>query len=118
MRKTGPSKTVVGLVTERAGGWCEHCGHHGAQIHHRIPRGMGGSRTERINQPSNLVLLCGDCHAEVESNRELGYAYGWLVHRQADPSSVAVKRFDGEWVFLDDEGNYVPVAPEPEGAAA
>jgi len=61
-------------------------------------RRMGGSRDPRLNEPSNLVLLCGSgtsaddsqgkCHQIVESKRRVATADGWLVSQHADPPDV------------------------------
>lgn len=44
---------------------------------------MGGTRDPRINDPRNLVALCGSgttgCHGWIESHRELALAQGWLI---------------------------------------
>jgi len=43
---------------------CQRCGKYGPSgggelhVHHKIPRGRGGS-----DDPSNLITLCSDCHA-------------------------------------------------------
>lgn len=53
-------------------------------IHHRKPRGMGGSNSLDINIFPNLILLCGTgttgCHGWVESHREQAYKEGLLIH--------------------------------------
>ena len=37
-------------------------------IHHIIPRGMGGSKLR--DYPENLIALCRECHEEVERCKE------------------------------------------------
>jgi hypothetical protein len=63
-------------------------------IHHRIPRGMGGSKDPRINMASNLLTVCGTgtqgCHGEIESHRDRARERGLLVWRSLDPSEVPV----------------------------
>jgi hypothetical protein len=77
---------------------------------------MGGSRDERLNQPANLLVLCGSgvtlCHGDVESHREVSHVEGFLLHRIQDPTEVPVAASEG-WVLLDDEGGRraVEVAP-------
>jgi hypothetical protein len=44
------------------------------QIHHRLPRGRGGT-----HDPDLLVVLCLGHHAEVESYRTRAYACGLLL---------------------------------------
>jgi hypothetical protein len=75
---------IMGL--ERGVGW---------SIHHRIPRGMGGSKDPKISAPSNLVVLCGSgstgCHGDAESYRDAARARGLLVWRSQDPAEVPVE---------------------------
>lgn len=95
---SGPDKSTVAAVLERAGYCCEACGktvgdERGVDysIHHRKARGMGGTRFG-ANLASNLLVLCGSgttgCHGYVESHRSEAMACGWLVSRYQDPSAV------------------------------
>lgn len=47
---------------------CEYCGAVAVDIHHIVPRGMGGSKHKDTIE--NLVALCRGCHnsAEVDDN--------------------------------------------------
>lgn len=115
---TGPAPDVVDAVYERAGWSCEVCtdpvadrrgiDHH---IHHRRPRGSGGSRRPDTNLPSNLLLLCPGCHADIESNRAIAQAMGWLVVQTADPAEVAVLVQRDRWVYLTTTGEYAQTPP-------
>lgn len=103
--------TVGGVVR------CELCGTWAAltwSIHHRQPRGMGGSRAES-NTPDRLLLCCGSgnsgCHGRIESNRAEAYANGWLVRRPFDPVDVPVVLHSGI-AYLTRDGGYLS-----EGAA-
>jgi 5-methylcytosine-specific restriction endonuclease McrA len=88
---TGPRQYVIDMVLRRADGMCERCGRGGPeQIHHRKPRGAGGTSDPHINSPSNLLALCSECHREVERNRTVAYEQGWLVHRKANPALTPV----------------------------
>jgi 5-methylcytosine-specific restriction protein A len=119
-RNTGPSKQTLMAVLERDRGACVRCGRSIAagergrdwSIQHRIPRGMGGSRDERLNQPANLLVLCGSgvtlCHGDIESNRTVALADGYLLHRIQEPAEVPVRAAAG-WVLLDDEGGWMAV---------
>lgn len=100
------------LVLARDAFSCVSCGRHVGgstdySIHHRIPRGMGGSSDERLNRPSNLVTLCGTgttgCHGWAESQRDLARAWGYLLYRLSEPSKVAVYTYLG-WTLYDDDG--------------
>lgn len=104
-----PAATVE-AVHARSQKRCERCGTHSAyrwSLHHRKPRGMGGSRDPMINSPANILFLCGSgtegCHGWVESNRSEAFTDGLLVYRIDDPSEIPVRLRYGT-VFLDDEG--------------
>lgn len=102
-RDTGPSAAVRRMVLERSAGWCERCGtalHNGDQwiaphsIHHRRPRGMGGTTDPATNSVVNLLLLCGTgttgCHGWVESHRAEAIAHGYLVAQSDAPGYIPV----------------------------
>lgn len=86
-----PTK-VRELVWTRDGASCARCGisilNRPSSIHHRKPRGMGGTRDPRINDPRNLVRLCGSgvtgCHGRIESNRTAAMEKGWLIRSLDD----------------------------------
>lgn len=113
-RRTGPSAVVVDVVWVRDEGSCARCRTglsftlRGSQwaVHHRRPRGMGGSRELWVNQPANLVALCQACHEWVESHRGDARDLGWLVSRNAVYKSedVPVTYWDGLTYRLDDMG--------------
>lgn len=98
---------------------CQLCGvdvtYKLASVHHRIPRGMGGSRL--VNVVSNGVLICGSattpgsCHDFVEHvDRRRAEQFGYLIPKLsgAHPSEVPIwTRWHG-WVLLTDDGNRVP----------
>lgn len=116
-RRTGASQAVLTLVKARAGGRCERCAFpvpRDAETHHRIPRGMGGSRDPRINLPSNLVSICRSCHRWAESHRDDAYRTGWLVHRTAEPLNAPLDSRLHGCVLLADDGSIRPI----EGAAS
>jgi hypothetical protein len=110
MAKQRMPQSTVTAVHARSQGKCERCGTSDSlrwSLHHRKPRGMGGSRDPLINSPANILLLCGSgtegCHGWVESNRNESYASGLLVHRNDDPAEFPVTLRYGE-VYLDDVG--------------
>ena len=103
---TGFPKSVRDLVYRRANGYCEICGfNQPTQLHHRRPRGAGGTRRISSNLPANALAVCTECHQMAESNRELAYTRGWLVHQSHDPSETPVMVNGSVWVRLDDRGN-------------
>lgn len=110
-RKTGATQEVRQAVIARALFRCERCGDalsSAMSIHHRRPRGMGGTKRIETNYTSNLLALCGTgtsgCHGWIENNRQEAYENGWLVSQRDEPTQVAVKSFLYGWVYLDDEG--------------
>lgn len=123
-KSTGPARDVVDAVYERAGHSCELCtnavgpergtDHH---VHHRRPRASGGSKRPETNLPSNLLLLCPPCHAEVESRRAEAQAAGWLVPQSGNPAETAVLIHRDRWVYLTEDGDYAAHPPRwrPEG---
>lgn len=112
-RNTGPTPAVVEAVYERAAWACEICtgmvgpvrgkDHH---LHHRRPRQMGGSKRRDTNLPSNLLLLCPDCHATTESHRAEAYAVGWLLRQNDRPAEIAVLVQRDRWCYLGEDGRY------------
>jgi len=108
-RQKMPAATVD-TVRRRSQNRCERCGTDDAlrwSLHHRKPRGMGGSKDPAINSPANIVLLCGSgttgCHGWIESHRAEAYTDGLLVYRIDDPAEMEVRLRYGT-VFLDDVG--------------
>lgn len=84
--------TAREAVHTRAKGVCERCEcRPAAQVHHRIPRGAGGSsRNPAVHRLSALVALCEECHALVESQRAAARECGLLLWRSQDPEAVPV----------------------------
>jgi len=110
MGKTRMPTSTVEKVRARANEKCERCGSSESlrwSLHHRIPRGMGGSKDPRLNLPSNIIFLCGSgtegCHGWIESHREEAMTDGMLLHRNDDAAELPVK-FWYATVFIDDEG--------------
>ncbi len=127
-RNTGPTAATRKIVYERARGLCERCGQPIAQqfsIHHRLARGMGGTKDPSANSPSNLVLLCGSattpdgCHTTVERFRQAAITTGWIVPRTADPARTPVKFPTGRWYLLNPDGTLTPTSrPETQETPA
>lgn len=105
-RSTGPEERIRQLVLARDELRCQRCSASvkwgGCQVHHRLPRGLGGSSDPAINEPCNLLTLCSGCHGRVESYRTEAYAHGWLVERGRNPADVPVLRFGRTWSWLGD----------------
>ena len=89
-RRTGPDADTVALVRQRDRDRCRRCDGPYQQIHHRKPRGMGGTRDPAINDPANLVCLCADDHHWIETHRAEARADGWLVSQWGDPAATPI----------------------------
>lgn len=102
------------LIRQRADNRCEVCGTRMltyGQIHHRRPRGMGGTRRKDASSPSNGLYVHPDCHARIESNRKRAAYLGWLVGWGRDVESAEVRLWDG-WFLLLPDGSRLPYAPD------
>lgn len=128
---TGPTRTVRKLVLTRDQGCCVKCGgevydpdadrlYHMYSLQHRAPRGMGGTRSQIINSPANLVTLCGSgiegCHGWVETNRQESRLYGWAVSTYQNPAVVPMLHAYRGWVTVDSE--YEALTPQAVWALA
>ena len=102
--------SVVGRVKLREGGCCAVCGlpiHGKGHLHHRLPRGIGGSAM--LNTPANLVHLHETCHLRhVEQQRMRAYLNGWLVRRGSQPKDVPFMYMLDGWVLLNEDGTTTP----------
>jgi hypothetical protein len=104
-KKTGPDEDTVNVVVARADGSCERCRRGPVeQIHHRKPRGSGGSSDPAINNPSNLLAVCAPCHLEIEGDRTVSKKQGWLVRFEHNPAETPVWIAGLGKVFLNDDG--------------
>lgn len=115
-RYTGVPPEIRIAVLHRARYLCEVCGLGAASnLHHRKPRGMGGTRDDMINSPANLLGICGSgttgCHGKIESYRRQSYDLGWLVRRWREPSEVPFLGPRDDWYLLDDTGGKRRVSP-------
>ena len=86
-------------------------------LQHRRPRGMGGTKRLWVNEPPNLIALCGSatspdgCHHWAESQRREAEAFGYLLAPRDDPSEVPFMDNDGTWWLLRDDTK-VLLAPD------
>ncbi|QXW04037.1 hypothetical protein [Rhodococcus globerulus] len=112
-RDTGFPDAVKKLIHDRSGRRCEvrqAChGDAAVQIHHRRPRGAGGSSLAWVNQAANGLDVCSPCHTFIESAREYSEAHGWLVsmNKKLRPNEVPVLLVhDLEPLLLSDDGTW------------
>jgi 5-methylcytosine-specific restriction protein A len=102
---TGFATQVRAVIQQRSQGFCERDGWNLAtEIHHRRCRGMGSTKREATNQPSNGLHLCNACHRFIESHRREALEQGWLVRQHDEPLDVPVL-YRGTVVYLDNLGN-------------
>lgn len=108
---TGPTPAVRQVVMSRNHGICLRCNRaQGEQIHHRRPRGRGGSSLPEANAADNLVFICSSCHSYIESHRTESYRTGWLLrHTNEEPGSVALVDRSGRTFFITDDGGPLPM---------
>lgn len=131
-RDTGFSAKVKLAVRTRAGNGeaadasCEACGRflglRGGQVHHRIDRGMGGSRLR--NGIQNASLLCGvpndytTCHGKATRGDAHMRAQGFVLDTGQNPAaeSILLHGLDrGDQMWLTADGGY---SPKPPGGAS
>lgn len=100
-------KKVVKIVEERAGDYCEVCGHPALPsmaLHHRKLRSRGGKDT-----PSNIIRIHHGCHNlrsdSIHHNPENASQKGWMVGSWQEPSQVPFTCPDGSIVLLLDDGS-------------
>ena len=103
------SPDVRAEVVGRSEGRCELCNGplRPMSVHHRRPRGMGGTRRAWVNEAANLLVVCGTgttgCHGMIESRRADAYESGWLIRSGMDPTEVPYVDLAGEWRLLPDK---------------
>jgi 5-methylcytosine-specific restriction endonuclease McrA len=100
-------KKVLKLVQERDP-HCYHCGATEDLVpHHRINRGMGGSKL--LDTPDNLMMVCARYNGAMESDLDVARAARAWGHKLAvwDRTERAVFDVAGGWWFLLPDGNRV-----------
>ena len=96
-------KQVLKAVRERDP-YCVHCGQEDDLVpHHRINRGMGGSKL--LDTPDNLMMVCALYNGEMESDVRVQIrARGW-GHKLSVWESTDKPVFDSQcfrwWVLLE-----------------
>lgn len=107
---SGPTPATREAVAARAGYHCELCytpiaGQ--ASVHHRRPRRMGGTRRSDVNEPANLMLLCGSgttgCHGWIESHRKQALADGVILYDRDIPTDHPYRDRHGNWWTLSND---------------
>ena len=60
-------------------------------IHHLIPKGMGGVKNNRLNRIDNLFPLCRSCHNQAHSNKSINEVW---------KEKLKEKIYHKEWDYL------------------
>jgi len=96
MAKQPMPKDTVLQVQQRSRGRCERCLLPAPKgvLHHRQPRGMGGS-TDVPHAPANVMLLHDSCHRWLHAHPQRAYQEGLLVKHGTDPATVPVLTSQG-----------------------
>lgn len=99
-------KKVLKLIMERDS-HCYHCGQEeDLQPHHRINRGMGGSKL--LDTPNNLMMVCGLWNGAMESDLKAAREARAWGHKLAVWEDTGHPVFDRGsfrwWVLLPDGG--------------
>lgn len=108
------SDGTVKWIWDRDGGRCAWCGtpivgERGWvwQVHHRLPRAVGGTSAPHVGRPSNGVLLHTTCHLDVESYRVEAVRRGFIIRHGVElPRMVPIDHKVLGWVRLRDDGTY------------
>lgn len=99
--------TARQTVLARAGWRCERClslpiDH----VHHRRPKGSGGTSLEWVDAPANLVALCRQCHEWAHAHPREARESGWLISKWGGMAdSVPLTDLSGVTVWLTDDGS-------------
>jgi hypothetical protein len=107
-------KKVLKLVQGRD----DHCWHCGVEDdlvpHHRINRGMGGSKL--LDTPDNLMMICSRWNGDMEANAAVAAAGKGWGHKLSAWESTGAPVFDrvGGWWTLLADGSKVRVNWEDE----
>lgn len=96
------------LVLARDGDKCLRCLGPAVDVHHRRPKGMGGTSDKSIAFGlANLISLCRECHAWVHEHPEQGYLTGYLLHSWDDPARFPLLLKPGStYIYLRADGSF------------
>ncbi len=115
------------MLAVRSGHRCEYGGcqlgpGNEGTVHHRMPKGMGGTSLYAEDW-SRLVLLCGGayggtvgCHGDIESYRANAKMRGFIVLHGEHPETVPLVLWSGRRVYLTDDAPLYLLPPLGEPA--
>lgn len=93
--------------------WCWHCGEVNDLVpHHRINRGMGGSKV--LDNLQNIILVCAEYNGLMESDADVANSARELGHKVSKFSNSSVPLFDNisqSWYQLDVTGGKLVTDP-------
>jgi len=102
-------KSIVALVEQRAGDYCEVCGlpaQEGMALHHRKLKSRGGKDTV-----SNLIRVHHGCHNlntnSIHANPSWAEDKGYMVPSWKDPEEHPIFRPNGAIVLLKNDGSLI-----------
>jgi len=76
--------------------------------HHRLNRGMGGSKLR--DNPANIVVMCSKMNGLMESDEKyasMGRLYGWKIRPWESSTDTPVwHQATGSWRLLRDDFTY------------
>src|SRR5690606_5369106 len=100
-------------------GRCAGCDRPAVEVHHRRPRGMGGTSRVELGAACNGVGLCRNHHRWAETHRVEARRIGWLLDVGDDPA--VVPWWASVWGYvrwvLDDDTWLIELV-QPRGARA
>lgn len=104
-------KKIIKLLRNRDEA-CWHCGTDDDTLvpHHRVSRGMGGSKL--LDTLDNLILVCSRYNGDMESNQTVAAAARGWGHKLSAWESLEFPVFDCTkftWYVLDTDGGKVEV---------
>lgn len=103
-------------VLLRDGGKCLFCLGDATDVHHRRPKGMGGTSNSYIAfGMANLVSLCREHHSWIHAHPEQGYKSGFLVHSWEDPADIPLVLKPGSFLIKLTPSGELERMGEPDG---
>jgi len=96
------------LVLARDCGKCLRCLGEACDVHHRKPKGMGGTGDPDIAFGlANLISLCRDCHADIHAHPQREYLSGYLLHSWDSPEKTPLLIKPGSvYMWLRPDGSF------------
>lgn len=96
---------VKGEARSRDRNTCTKCRRAGSSldVHHRLPKGIGGAASKIAYGLANLVTLCRDCHGWAHAHPVDAMACGLVLARHDEPEEHPVV-LPGRIIWMDYQG--------------